>query len=65
MSKLVRSFGKSVLDGLFNTFRADPSTGLVRMFEVEYQREYKHAVRAGAEINDAFVKSYLSSQRIY
>lgn len=61
MSKLIRSFGNSILD-LITSSKKPTNTGLVRMFETEYRKEYNCARRAGAEINDDFVKMFLDGR---
>ena len=35
-------------------------TPLVRMFRIEYANEYRHMKRNGCEINDRFVKDFIS-----
>lgn len=42
----------------------NPSTdGLVRMFEVEYNKEYRCAVRAGVHIDRQFVLEFLKATK--
>jgi hypothetical protein len=38
-------------------------SGLVRMFRIEYEREYRNMRRLGVNINDAFVRDYLENNR--
>lgn len=65
MSKLVRSLGRSILDGINQSLSVNrDESGLVRMFEVEYHKEYRHARKAGAEVNDAFVRSFLATHKV-
>lgn len=53
MSALGRLFGMSHRD----------RTGLVRMFEVEYSKEYKNARRNGVDITPKFVMEYFRNHR--
>lgn len=41
----------------------DKETGLVRMFRIEYAKEYRNLRRLGVRVNDAFVRDYLESNR--
>lgn len=52
-----RAFG-SVLEN-FNK----GETPLVRMFRIEYAQEYRHLKRNGCEINDRFVKDFISMRK--
>lgn len=63
MANLMSGFGNSIVNFLnFNRSRKDNS-GLVRMFETEYRREYNWARKAGTEINDDFVRSFLAARK--
>lgn len=37
-------------------------TGLVRMFRIEYAKDYKHMKSMGYEINDSTVKAFLRAR---
>jgi len=38
------------------------NTGLVRLFEVEYNQEYRLCRRNGVQIDDKFVRAYLETR---
>jgi len=59
MTKLVTSFGRSLIDGFIGGFFGRDGEGLVRLFETEYQTDYRQAVKSGAIITDAYVRQYL------
>lgn len=40
----------------------ESDSGLVRMFRVEYPREYANARRQGAKIDEKFVSMYLTEK---
>ncbi len=42
-----------------NGFRNESETGLVRMFRVEYAKEYRQLKKMGAQLDDAFVRQYI------
>ena len=55
--KIVETIGM----GLSRVFRKTPrESGLVRMFEVEYNKEYRNLRKHGVEVNNDFVRSYLN-----
>ena len=64
MSKLVRSFGRSIIDGITGAFYNSEDKGLVRLFQTEYQRDYRHAIQYGATVNEEFVRKFLGYDRI-
>jgi len=62
MSKLARSIGRGLIDGFAcMVSRNDQNSGLVRMFEVEYNKEARFARKSGAHIDENFVRSFLAS----
>lgn len=63
MSKLVRSFGRSIIDGITGAFYNSEDKGLVRLFQTEYQRDYRHAIQYGATVNEEFVRKFLGYDR--
>jgi hypothetical protein len=63
MSKLIDSIGKTILDGVTGML-FENRDGLVKLFETEYQKEYRHALKSGAVINDEFVRKFLGYDRI-
>lgn len=62
MAKLTRGIGRGIVDGLTCMFSRPDHSGLVRMFETEYRKEYNFARKAGVNINDEFVKSFLATK---
>jgi len=51
-------------NSLLNMFRQERSdTSLVRMFRVEYDKEYRWAKKAGVNINEDFVKQFLKDTK--
>ena len=40
-------------------FHNESETGLVRMFRVEYAKEYRQLKRMGIQLDDAFVRQYI------
>jgi hypothetical protein len=45
--------------------RKDNDSGLVRLFRTEFSREYNYAMKHGVDINDQYVKTYLSENQLY
>lgn len=58
MMKIVKLIGMS----FGRIFYEDTSDGLVRLFEVEYNNEYRFLKKNGIEIDSNFVRSYLDSR---
>lgn len=56
MMKVARAIGMS-FGRMF--CKDDLSSGLVRLFEVEYNREYRNLRKNGVEIDANFVRNYL------
>jgi hypothetical protein len=44
-----------------NVCRGNEADGIVRMFEVEYAKDYRNARRAGVHIDRHFVEEFLKS----
>ena len=40
-------------------FNNESETGLVRMFRVEYAKEYRQLKRLNVQLDDAFVRQYI------
>lgn len=40
-------------------FNNESETGLVRMFRIEYAKEYRQLKRMGVQLNDVFVRQYI------
>ena len=55
------AWGRAIV-GAMNGFKNESETGLVRMFRVEYAKEYRQMKNMGYEINDSFVKSFLKTR---
>lgn len=54
------AWGRMFLNAM-NGFRNESETGLVRMFRVEYSKEYLQLKRLGVQLDDAFVRQYLKT----
>lgn len=65
MSELVASIGKSIFVQILGPFFRPESQGLVRMFETEYQKDYRHAIKSGAIVDDQYVQNFLKSTRFH
>ena len=46
-----------------NVCKGNEQDGIVRMFEVEYAKEYRNARRAGVHIDRQFVEDFLKSTK--
>jgi hypothetical protein len=47
-----------------NGFRNESETGLVRMFRVEYAKEYRQMKRMGVHVDDAFVRQFIQTLKL-
>lgn len=45
-------------------FNNETETGLVRMFRVEYAKEYRQLRRMGTQLDDAFVRQYINNLKV-
>lgn len=45
-------------------FNNEAETGLVRMFRIEYAKEYRQLKRMGAQLDDAFVRQYIRNLKV-
>jgi hypothetical protein len=63
--KTMTAWIKTIGNAFATTFGESPDkeTGLVRMFRIEYEREYRNLRRLGVRVNDAFVREYLANNR--
>lgn len=52
------AWGRAVV-GAMNGFQNESESGLVRMFRVEYAKEYYQMKRMGVQLDDAFVRQFL------
>jgi hypothetical protein len=50
-----------VFNAAINGFNNEAETGLVRMFRVEYAKEYRQLKRMGTQLDDAFVRQYIKN----
>ncbi len=51
-------------NALLSMFRTEKSeTPLVKMFRVEYGREYRNARKYGATVNDQYVNEFIKNTR--
>jgi len=48
-----------MLYSAINGFHNESETGLVRMFRVEYAKEYRQLKRMNVQLDDAFVRQYI------
>jgi hypothetical protein len=55
------SIGRHITDQLGSLFQSE-SMGLVRLFEVEYHKDYRHALKSGATVTDDYVRMFLKSR---
>lgn len=46
-----------------NVCKGNEQDGIVRMFEVEYAKEYRSARRAGVHVDRQFVEDFLKSTK--
>ena len=45
-------------------FNNESESGLVRMFRVEYTKEYLQLKRMGVQLNDVFVRQYIRNLKV-
>lgn len=58
---MISGIGRLLVDNFFSNGK-DPD-GIVRMFEVEYSKEYRNARRAGVQIDRQFVEEFLKTRK--
>lgn len=56
------AWGRAFVSAM-NGFKNESETGLVRMFRIEYAKDYRHMKQMGYEINDSVVKDFLAARR--
>ena len=56
------AWGRMILSAM-NGFNTSNDSGLVRMFRIEYAKEYHLIKKMGCEINDSFVKQFLADRK--
>jgi len=56
---MIAGIGRLLVNGIRNSER----DGIVRMFEVEYAKDYRAARRAGVHIDRHFVEEFLKSAK--
>lgn len=59
---MISGIGRMFVDGLLKPYRHN-NDGIVRMFEVEYAKDYRAAKRAGVEIDRQFVEDFIRSAK--
>ena len=64
MTELVHSIGKSIFNGISGALFPTDEKGLVRLFQTEYQKDYRHAIQCGATVDEEFVRKFLGNDRI-
>jgi hypothetical protein len=45
-------------------FNNETETGLIRMFRIEYAKEYYQLQRMGVQLDDVFVRQYIEAMKI-
>lgn len=57
------NWGRVILNAMINGLSdRNGETELVKMFRIEYSREYRDMVKYGSEINDDTVRYYLANR---
>ena len=56
---MIAGIGRLLVNGVCNSEK----DGIVRMFEVEYAKDYRAARRAGVHIDRQFVEEFLKSTK--
>lgn len=57
------SWGRMIADGLMMTGAGAAETPLMRMFRIEYPREYSSMKKLNCEFNDRTVRQFLRTQK--
>lgn len=60
---MFKEYTGAMASAIGSVFKRDRESGLVRMFRVEYYKEYMNAKRFGAKIDDAFIKTYIREHK--
>lgn len=58
---MIAGISKLLLDNVFCSHNRNDN-GIVRMFEVEYSKDYRAARRAGVHIDRQFVEEFLKTR---
>lgn len=58
---MIAGIGKILVDNIFSN--NNDRDGIVRMFEVEYAKDYRNARRAGVQIDRQFVEDFLKTAK--
>ncbi len=58
---MIAGIGKLLLNNMF--VNNSDKDGIVRMFEVEYAKDYRNARRAGVHIDRQFVEDFLKTAK--
>lgn len=58
---MIAGIGRLLINGVC---RGNENDGLIRMFEVEYAKDYRAAKRAGVHIDRHFVEEFLKATKI-
>lgn len=59
---MISGIGRLLVDGLLKPCKQN-NDGIVRMFEVEYAKDYRAAKRAGVHIDRQFVEEFLKTTK--
>jgi hypothetical protein len=52
-----------IINTAMNGFNCEDDSGLIRMFRIEYSKDYRHMKQTGYEITDSLVRSFLSARK--
>jgi hypothetical protein len=58
---MIAGIGKLLIGSVFSN--ASDKDGIVRMFEVEYAKDYRNARRAGVHVDRQFVEQFLKTAK--
>lgn len=58
---MIAGISKLLVNNIFSTSKEHD--GIVRMFEVEYAKEYRNARRAGVHVDRHFVEEFLKTTK--
>lgn len=58
---MIAGIGKLLISSVFSN--ANDKDGIVRMFEVEYAKDYRNARRAGVHVDRQYVEQFLKTAK--
>ncbi len=62
---MLKTYGGAFGRFITSSFAREPDDGLVKLFRVEYNREYRNAKHFGARVDEKFVKTFLKENSNY